>query len=81
MFSKSLNFLSKAISKDKNKSLVDLLGANFSARSGPYNPNRYKEYFVPRNLPKNEEIVEFVRSVHTIPGSPIRNSRHVNPVR
>lgn len=55
--------------------------ASFGARAGPYNPNRYKEYFVPRNLPKNDEIVEYVRSVHTVPGSPIRNSRHINPVR
>jgi len=29
-------------------------------QAGPYNPNRYKDYFVPRTLPKNEEIVEFV---------------------
>lgn len=32
-------------------------------------------------MPKNDEIVEYVRSVHTVPGSPIRNSRHINPVR
>lgn len=53
---------------------------NFS-RSGPYNPNRYKDYYVPRTLPKNDEIYNYVSSVHSIPGSPIRNIRHINPVR
>lgn len=49
--------------------------------AGPYNPNRYKDYYVPRTLPKNEEIVEFVQSQHSVPTSPIRNQRHINPVR
>lgn len=36
---------------------------------------------VPRTLPKNEEIYEFVHSVHSVPNSPIRNVRHINPIR
>jgi hypothetical protein len=36
---------------------------------------------VPRTLPKHEEIYEFINSVHSVPGSPIRNIRHINPVR
>ncbi len=41
-------FLSKVLVK--NKELCSSLKMNFSA--GPYNPYRYKDYFVPRNLPK-----------------------------
>jgi len=36
---------------------------------------------VPRTLPKHEEIYEYVHSVHSVPGSPVRNIRHINPVR
>jgi hypothetical protein len=32
-------------------------------------------------MPKNEEIVEYTRSIHSIPQSPVRNVRHINPVR
>lgn len=40
--------------------------------AGPYNPSRYKDYFVPRNLPRTEEIQEYVMSVHSIPTSPTK---------
>jgi len=53
----------------------------YFSRSGPYNPYKYKEYLVPRSMPKNEEIYEYMRSVHSIPTSPVRNMRHINPVR
>jgi len=43
----------------KTKKFTELSSKSFG-RSGPYNPNRYKDYFVPRNLPKNEEIFEFI---------------------
>jgi len=36
---------------------------------------------VPRTDPKNEELYQYLRSVHSIPASPVRNVRHVNPVR
>lgn len=62
------------------KRLAEIAKKNFG-RSGPYNPNRYKDYYVPRTLPKNDEIFEFVNSVHSIPNSPIRNVRHINPIR
>jgi hypothetical protein len=73
---------SKLIGKAKslNATLTNLSKANFG-RSGPYNPYKYKEFMVPRNMPKNEEIYEYLRSVHSIPPSPIRNMRHINPVR
>jgi hypothetical protein len=64
----------------KAATLQALVAKNF-ARGGPYNPNRYKDYMVPRTLPKHEEIYEFINSVHSVPGSPIRNIRHINPVR
>jgi len=73
--------LSKLFSNPANaKKFTDLCKKHFG-RGGPYNPNRYRDYFVPRTLPKNEEIYEFVHSVHSIPNSPIRNVRHINPVR
>jgi hypothetical protein len=62
------------------KKLTEVLQANF-ARSGPYNPAKYKDYYVPRTLPKNEEIYEYVHSTHSVPNSPIRNVRHINPIR
>jgi hypothetical protein len=74
--------LSKVLKKNKGfVSLTPAVLAQFSARSGPYNPNRFKDHFVPRNLPKNEELYEYVRSVHSVPSAPIRNVRHINPVR
>lgn len=72
---------SKLLKSPENaKRLTEICSKNF-ARAGPYNPNRYKDYFVPRTLPKNEEIYEFVHSTHSVPNSPIRNVRHINPIR
>mmetsp|Transcript_33962 Transcript_33962/g.30715 ORF Transcript_33962/g.30715 Transcript_33962/m.30715 type:complete len:184 (+) Transcript_33962:41-592(+) len=64
-----------------SKSLYNVSKMGFGARHGPYNPYNYKDYFVPRNMPKDEEIYEYIRSVHSVPSSPIRNMRHINPVR
>ena len=76
-------FLNRLLLKNQNKfkALGKELKKGFSARAGPYNPNRYKDYFVPRTLPKNEEIFDYVRSIHSVPSSPVRNVRHINPVR
>jgi len=63
------------------KSLFNLSKCEFGARAGPYNPYKYKEYLVPRTQPKDEEIYNFTRSFYSIPGSPVRNMRHINPVR
>jgi len=63
------------------KVLTQTTQASFSGRSGPYNPYKYKEYLVPRNMPTNEEIYAYMRSVHSVPTSPVRNLRHINPVR
>ncbi len=34
------------------KSLQGLTKAAFASRNGPYNPYKYKEYIMPRNMPK-----------------------------
>jgi len=60
--------------------LQNIMKKNFG-RGGPYNPNRYKNYYVPRTQPKNEEILEYVGSLSQVPSSPVRNLRHINPVR
>ncbi len=60
---------------------INILNNQIFILGGPYNPQRYKDYFVPRTLPKNDEIYKYVRSVHSIPNSPVRNVRHINPVR
>jgi len=72
--------LSKSLPKT-GKVLQEVVKSSFATRSGPYNPYKFKEYLVPRNMPTNEEVYEYMRSVHSIPNSPIRNIRHVNPVR
>lgn len=74
-------FLNKLLKDTTKSAKLTLQLQNQFARAGPYNPNRYKDYYVPRTLPKNEEIVEFVQSQHSVPTSPIRNQRHINPVR
>jgi len=48
---------------------------------GPYNPYRYRDYMVPRSYPKNEEIFNYMREVHTLPKAPERNMRHIQPIR
>ena len=48
---------------------------------GPYNPHRYRDYSVPKNYPSNEEIENFLVTVHSMPNQPVRNMRHISPVR
>ncbi len=35
-----------------SKRLQTVVEKSFGARAGPYNPYKYKEYLVPRNMPK-----------------------------
>ena len=49
--------------------------------AGPYNPNLYSKQYVPRNYPKNEEIDSSIKEIFSIPSSPVRNLRHINPIR
>lgn len=53
----------------------------FFGFSGPYNPLRYKTTMAPKSYPKDNEIEEHFKTLYSIPTSPIRNVRHVNPVR
>eukprot|EP01017_Pseudomicrothorax_dubius_P028069 TRINITY_DN3310_c0_g1_i2.p1 TRINITY_DN3310_c0_g1~~TRINITY_DN3310_c0_g1_i2.p1 ORF type:complete len:320 (+),score=89.75 TRINITY_DN3310_c0_g1_i2:149-1108(+) len=69
------------LAKNASAELFSKSKAAFSARSGPYNPYRYKEHLVPRGFPKNEELYEYLRSLQSIPAPPVRNMRHINPVR
>jgi len=61
------------------KSKVSKITASFSG--GPYNPKRYKTYTVARSYASNKDINEFMHSVAEIPDAPVRNLRHINPVR
>jgi hypothetical protein len=54
---------------------------NFFGHSGPYNPSLYKTHFVPRKYPKNNEIEEHLKTICSVPKAPLRNLRHVNPIR
>lgn len=54
---------------------------SFSGFSGPYNPYKYKDYVVPRNVPSNKEVYETVRHLDKQIVPPVRNMRHINPVR
>lgn len=61
-----------------------MLGTKLARRfsfSGPYNPMRYRSHLVPRTLPTDQEIADQFLAQYTIPSGPIRNMRHVNPVR
>lgn len=49
--------------------------------AGPYNPYRYKDYLAPKNYPTNKEVVESVVQGEKGVMHPVRNMRHVNPVR
>lgn len=74
-------FFTKSFKNPKNiQRLQNIIQKSF-ARQGPYNPTKYKDYLVPRTLPENKEIYEYVRSAASIPNSPIRNCRNINPVR
>ena len=62
------------------KRLIKPVNRTF-ASSGPYNPLRYKTHMAPRSYPKDKEIEEYYKTLYSIPSSPVRNVRHVNPVR
>ena len=62
-----------------SKSLKPL--RRFFSHSGPYNPNLYKTHYVPRNYPKDAEIDSTLKAIYSIPSTPMRNMRHVNPIR
>lgn len=56
-----------------SKSLLKLSQKSFSSRSGPYNPNKFKDYYIPKELPRLiissiklflAEILERMRSTH-----------------
>lgn len=49
--------------------------------AGPYNPYLYKDYLVPRAYPTNKEIYNFVKNQDKTISPPVRNMRHVNPIR
>jgi hypothetical protein len=53
----------------------------FFGHGGPFNPLRYKTNLVPRTYPKEKEIEEAYLANHQIPMFPVRNMRHVNPIR
>lgn len=55
--------------------------SRFFSGSGPYNPCRYKNNLIPRNFPRDDEIFPYIAHVFSTPGLPIRNVRHVNPIR
>lgn len=48
---------------------------------GPYNPLRYKSHMAPRSTLTKEQITKLNYSLASIPQSPVRNLRHVNPTR
>ena len=49
--------------------------------SGPYNPNLYAKAFAPRKYLNSKETDASLKQIYSIPSSPIRNVRHVNPIR
>lgn len=50
-------------------------------KDGPYNPYRYKPHIVPNNYPTTEEIKHIASRFYTDAPTPLRNVRHINPVR
>jgi hypothetical protein len=48
---------------------------------GPYNPLRYKTNLAPRSYPNDKEIEDLFLAYNKIPMNPIRNMRHINPIR
>lgn len=51
------------------------------SHSGPYNPNRYRSHLAPRSFPKDKEIEDYYQAINSIPISPTRNMKHINPIR
>lgn len=63
-----------------NNSISKLIKRGFGF-AGPYNPYRYKDHLVPREYPTDLEIDKYLTHLHQVPQVPMRNMRHVNPVR
>jgi hypothetical protein len=55
--------------------------SHFFGHSGPYNPNLYKSHNVPRKYPNEKEIDQQLKTIFSVPMTPTRNLRHVNPIR
>eukprot|EP00919_Chromeraceae_sp_WS-2016_P069383 GHVR01164459.1.p1 GENE.GHVR01164459.1~~GHVR01164459.1.p1 ORF type:complete len:124 (-),score=10.44 GHVR01164459.1:772-1143(-) len=53
----------------------------FASFAGPYNPYKFKEYLVPKTYPSNKEIYNNIRFRDDAILPPVRNMRHINPVR
>lgn len=53
----------------------------FGSWAGPYNPYKFKDWLVPKTVPSNKQLYNDIRNQdkHVLP--PVRNMRHVNPVR
>ena len=51
------------------------------AGGGAYNPHNYKDHSTPKEYPNNEDVVNYLESIYSLPNFPRRNMRHVNPVR
>ena len=49
--------------------------------SGPYNPNLYSRSFAPRKYLDAKETDELLKKTFSMPSQPVRNVRHVNPIR
>jgi hypothetical protein len=67
------------LSGKQSKKLVQICKNHFSG--GPYNPHRYRDYSVARSYPSNEEIENYLTSLCSLPATPVRNMRHISPVR
>ena len=67
------------LSSRRNQKLIQLSVRHFSG--GPYNPHRYRDYSVARSYPSNEEIENYLVSLYSLPSTPVRNMRHISPVR
>lgn len=68
------------VNQNRTKQLFQTISRFFGA-GGPYNPHRYRDYSAPKNYPTNEEIENFLVTVHQLPNYPVRNMRHVSPIR
>ena len=67
------------LSSSNGQRLLRLSKKHFSG--GPYNPHRYRDYSVAKSYPTNEEIENYLTSVCSLPAMPVRNMRHISPVR
>lgn len=67
------------LSSRTTRKLLKVSSRNFSG--GPYNPHKYRDYSVAKSYPSNEEIENYLTSVFSLPATPVRNMRHISPVR